>query len=129
MEDACRPYLHRGGCHVCADTHTACLAKDYADTVVIKVMVDSTCGVGASTDACHEIVWIFTPCLLEQLPLYLLRYDTLQAGNHLRVWMGAYCGAYDIECVRRMATPVAYGLVRGVLESLVATLDGGHCGS
>ena len=124
MENTERTNLH-GCCRFSRiDAMATSLGKHKAYTLVVDIMVDGACSIGASTHTSHEIVGIVTSHFLAKLPLEFFGDNRLQAGHHIGIRMRTDCGANDVERVGRMAAPVANSLVGGILERTVATLDG-----
>ena len=99
---------------------SASLGKIYLHPVVVDVVIYGTSRIRAASDTCHEIVRIVAAGLFRQLPLYLFRYNALHSGDNVGVGMWSHGGAYNIECVFRVAAPVAYRFRAGIAESHVA---------
>ena len=129
MENTERTNLHRSCRFSRIDAMATSLGKHNAYTLVVDVMVDGACCIGASTHTSHKIIGIVTSHFLTKLPLEFFGDDRLQAGHHIGIRMRTDCGANDVERVGRMAAPVANSLVGGILERTVATLDGINFGT
>ena len=124
MEDTECANLH-GCCRLTRiDAVATSLGKHKAYALVVDVMVDGACSIRSTTHTSHEIVGIVTSHFLAKLPLEFFGDDGLQASHHIGIWMWANRGADDVERIGRMAAPVTNCLVGGILERLVATLDG-----
>ena len=122
--DAQRPTVYRGRRFAAVDAVASGFAEKDAHPLVINVVVYRAGGVRTSAHAGHQVVGIVAAFLFQELLLDFAADDALQTGHQVGVGMRPHGGADDVERVRRVATPVADGLVRGILQRLVAALHG-----
>ncbi len=82
-------------------------------------MIECPGGIASAAYAGYHIIGILSAYVFFELLLYLLAYDGLEIGDHLRVGVRTHCAAYHIEAVG-VAAPCSYRLVGGILECHVA---------
>ena len=87
--------------------------------LVVQIMINGAGSIRTTSDTGHQIIWVVTSFLLQQLLADFGGDYTLQSCHHIRVGVRPNGGTDDIECVSRMAAPVANGLVGGVLQGAV----------
>ncbi len=128
VQDTQAPGMYRG-CRVAAvDAVAAGLGQHDAHALIVDIVVDGARGVAAAAHAGHQIVGIVAARLLLQLRLDFLAYHALQAGHHVGIGMRPHGRPYHIEGVVGVTAPVAYGLVGGILEGVVAREHRHHRG-
>src|SRR5574344_422496 len=115
-----------GGRMSAVSSLSASFGKNDLHTFVVYIMVYGTSRITAAAYTCHQIIGIVATDLFLQLLLDFLRYDTLQAGHHVRIRVGTYRGTDDVEGIGRVTAPVAYRFVGGVFQCHITGCDGAH---
>ena len=129
MENAYRATVERSRRVVGLPTVASGFSQYNAHALVVDIMVDGAGGIAAAAYAGHEVVGVVAPLFLLQLPAYFFGDYALQACHEVGVGVRSHGAAYDVERVRGVAAPVAYGLRASVGERHIASAYGVHLGA
>ena len=91
-------------------------------------MIHSSCCIGTSADACHQIVRVVATFLFHKLPLDFFANDTLKSCYHVGIRMRTHSRTDEIERIFGAFTPCHQGFVHGVFQGFVATFGRHYCG-
>ena len=110
MNDSLCTAMHGCSRVIGINTMTGSLSQIDLNSLIIDIMIDSTCSIASTTYTSDEVIRIITTNLLFQLPFQLLTDHTLHLCHDIRIRMRSHRRTYDIECILWMTAPVADSL-------------------
>ena len=121
--------MHGGCCIVGVDSMSCCLGKINLYSLIVNIMINSTCSIAASAHTGDEIIGIIATHLFLQLPFQFLGDDTLHLCHNVWIRMRTHGASYDIESILWMTAPVTYSLRTGITQGHVARAHRIHLGT